>query len=111
VTGHTAHWQALARHLAPVPPPQLAIDFEPLVDQVVARLRPLLNADGEARPPKRAFRTPEVARLLSISDSEVRELVALGELESITIGRIRLVPLSAIDEFLERKLAAARSAR
>jgi excisionase family DNA binding protein len=99
------------RRLAPVPSSlELAIDLEPLVDQVVTRLRPLL-ADGEARPSKRAFRTPEVAELLSISDSEVRELVARGELDSITIGRIRLVPLSAIDEFLARKLAAARDAR
>jgi excisionase family DNA binding protein len=73
----------------------------------VARLRPLL-ADGEARPSKRAFRTPEVAELLSISDSEVRELIARGELDSITIGRIRLVPLSAIDEFITRKLGERR---
>jgi excisionase family DNA binding protein len=81
----------------------LAIDLEPLVDQVVARLRPML--DGETRPAKRAYRTPEVAELLSLSDSEVRELVASGELESIKVGRIRLVPLSAIDRFIERKLA------
>jgi excisionase family DNA binding protein len=86
----------------------VAIDLEPLVDQVVARLRPLLT-NSETRPAKRAFRTPEVAQLLSISDSEVRELVSRGELDSITIGRIRLVPLSAIDEFLQRKLAAART--
>ena len=92
---------------AGAPPLSVAIDLEPLVDQVVARLRPLL-ADSEARPSKRAFRTPEVAELLSISDSEVRELIARGELDSITIGRIRLVPLSAIDEFITRKLGERR---
>jgi excisionase family DNA binding protein len=90
-------------------PLSVAIDVEPLVDQVVARLRPLL-AGAEARPSKRAFRTPEVAEMLSISDSEVRELVARGELASIHIGRIRLVPLSAIDDFLARKLAETRTA-
>ena len=36
---------------------------------------------------------------------QVRELMASGQLGSISIGRIRLVPLSAIDAFLERKLA------
>lgn len=100
---------ARPRPLPSIPPPlSVAIDLEPLVDQVVARLRPLLT-NSETRPAKRAFRTPEVAQLLSISDSEVRELVSRGELDSITIGRIRLVPLSAIDEFLQRKLAAART--
>jgi excisionase family DNA binding protein len=80
----------------------LSIDLEPLVEQVVARLRPLLN--GEAHPVKRAFRAPEVAEMLSISEYEVRELMASGELDSIRIGRIRLVPSAAIDGFLERKL-------
>lgn len=47
--------------------------------------------------------------MLSMSDSEVRELIARGELESIHVGRIHLVPLSAIDAFLERKLREERS--
>lgn len=86
----------------------LAIDLEPLVDQVVARLQPLLG-DQRAGLRKRAFRTPEVAEMLSISDSEVRELVAAGEIDSIKVGRVRLVPLSAIDDFLKRKLAEGQS--
>jgi excisionase family DNA binding protein len=94
------------RNLSPVTPSKLAlaIDLEPLIDEVVARLR-LLLANSEARPHKRAFRTTEVAELLSISEREVRELVMSGDLDSIRLGRIRLVPLSAIDAFLERKLA------
>jgi excisionase family DNA binding protein len=87
----------------PAPQLSLAIDLGPLVDQVVARLRPVVNGDPPA-PPKRAFRTPEVAELLSISDSEVRELVARGEIHSIKVGRVRLVPSSAIDRFIEEKL-------
>ena len=90
-----------------LPPLSLAIDLEPLVDQVVARLRPLLEqADG--KPHKRAFRTAEVAELLSISEREVRALVTSGALDSIRLGRIRLVPLSAIDAFLERRLEEHR---
>jgi len=84
----------------------LAIDLEPLAEQIVARLQPLLAGSG--MPQKRAFRTSEVAELLSISEREVRELVMSGELDSIRLGRIRLVPLSAVDAFLERKLAEGR---
>jgi excisionase family DNA binding protein len=96
------------RRLTGVLPPRalaLSIDLEPLVDQVVARLKATGVVAGESEPPKRAFRAPEVASMLSISEGEVRELMANGELRSIRIGRIRLVPLSAIDAFLERKLA------
>jgi excisionase family DNA binding protein len=80
----------------------LSIDLEPLVEQVVARLRPLLN--GEAHPVKRAFRAAEVAELLSISEREVRDLAVAGEIDSIRVGRVRLFPSSAIDKFIERKL-------
>jgi hypothetical protein len=38
----------------------------------------------------------------------VRLLVADGELESIKVGCVRLVPASAIAAFIERKLAEAR---
>jgi excisionase family DNA binding protein len=103
----------MARRPIPIQQPSglsVAIDLEPLVDQVVARLRPLL-ADGEARPAKRAFRIPEAAELLSISEREVERLVATGELDSITVGRIRLIPLTSIDTWIEAKLAAAHNGR
>lgn len=85
----------------------IRLDLEPLVDQVVARLRALPVQNGESRLPKRAYRTPEAAEILSLSDSEVRALVAAGELDSIKVGRVRLVPASAIEAFIERKLAEA----
>ena len=56
-----------------------------------------------------AYRTPEAAELLSVSDSEVRALIAAGELDSIRVGRVRLVPASALEAFLERKLAEPRT--
>jgi excisionase family DNA binding protein len=102
------------RHrLTPVPTSALsvAIDLEPLVDQLVARLRPLLNGQptpDAARVQKRAYRTPEAAELLSISDSELRLLISQGQIDSIRVGRVRLVPASAIDAFIERKLAESR---
>jgi excisionase family DNA binding protein len=100
------------RRLTAVPstPLALAIDLEPLVDQVVARLRPLLESTGSRSPTpaKRAYRTPEAAELLSISDSELRLLIAQGQIDSIHVGRVRLVPASALDAFIERKLAESR---
>jgi excisionase family DNA binding protein len=87
----------------PAPQLSLAIDLGPLVDQVVARLRPVVNGDPPA-PPKRAFRIPEVAELLSLSAREVERLVAGGEIDSIRVGRVRLIPVSAIDRFIEHKL-------
>ena len=83
------------------------MDLAPLNDQVVARLR-LLLANSEVMPQKRAFRAVEIAELLSISEREMRELVMSGELDAIRLWRIRLVPLSAVDAFLERKLAEGR---
>jgi excisionase family DNA binding protein len=77
-----------------------------VVDQVVARLKPMLESGGNGHlppPAKRAFRIPEVAELLSLSVREVERLVADGEIYSIRVGRVRLVPSSAIDQFLERR--------
>jgi excisionase family DNA binding protein len=89
--------------------PRLAIDLEPLVAQIVARLRPMLNGEAPV-PAKRAFRIPEVAELLSLSVSEIEILVAQGEIESIKVGRARLIPASAIDRFIDGKLAHGRNA-
>ena len=81
----------------------LAIDLEPLVTQVVARLLPVLGEHIDERPHKRAFRIPEVAELLSLSVREVERLVADGEIDSIRVGRVRLIASSAIDAFLTQK--------
>jgi excisionase family DNA binding protein len=96
------------RRLAAIPPPSVAIDFGPLADAVVARLRPLLVSGAESRPQRRAFRMSGVAELLSISQREVERLVSDGELASISVGRIRLIPSSAIDDWLQHKLAESR---
>jgi len=82
----------------------LAIDLEPLIERIVARLQQVASIEVPP-PPKRAFRAAEVAELLSISEREVRDLVVAGEIDSIRVGRIRLIPASAIDAFITRKLA------
>ena len=50
------------------------------------------------------IRPTEAAEALGISRSRVYELLASGELESITIGRSRRVPVVAIDRFVESRL-------
>lgn len=52
--------------------------------------------------------TPEeAARRLSLGRTTVYGLIATGELASVTIGRCRRVPVSALCGFVERLLVAA----
>ena len=48
----------------------------------------------------------ESADELGVSARTVATLIARGELRSIKIGRRRLVPRQAIEEFVERQMAA-----
>lgn len=43
------------------------------------------------------------AERLSIGRSKVFELIASGQLESFTIGRRRVVPAEALEEFVQRR--------
>ena len=45
---------------------------------------------------------PEITRLLSIGRTRAFELVGSGEIESVTIGKTRLVPASALTDYVER---------
>jgi excisionase family DNA binding protein len=59
---------------------------------------------------KALYRVPEAARRLSLSRSRVYELINSGRLRSVREGRTRLVPASAIAEYvalLEREAAIA----
>lgn len=44
----------------------------------------------------------EAANVLSIGRTKVYELIALGELESVTVGRSRRVPVASLARFVER---------
>jgi excisionase family DNA binding protein len=52
--------------------------------------------------------TPEQAarEVLRVGRTTVYELMASGQLRSITIGRLRRIPASALDEYIQRQLAA-----
>jgi len=45
----------------------------------------------------------EAAAILSLGRSKIFELLAAGTLESLTVGRRRLIPRQALTEFVERQ--------
>jgi excisionase family DNA binding protein len=49
---------------------------------------------------KKSVRPAEAAELLGVCRDTVYVLLRTGRLRSIKVGRARLIPLSAIDEFL-----------
>jgi excisionase family DNA binding protein len=50
---------------------------------------------------------PEAAYKLGIGRSLLYELIAAGEINTVTIGRRRLVPESALVDYLDRRQHAA----
>lgn len=66
-----------------------------VADEVLARL-PVAPASGS-----NALRMDEAGRRLGLSEREVQRQVLKGTLKSVKVGRVRLIPLSALDEFLE----------
>jgi len=54
-------------------------------------------------------RVQEAARLLGISRAKTYELISAGDLESVTIGRARRVPVDALTDFVARLSDEAHS--
>jgi excisionase family DNA binding protein len=50
--------------------------------------------------PKALYRIPEAMRLLSLSRSVIYELIRSGRLRAVKEGRTRLIPQSAIIEYV-----------
>ncbi len=55
---------------------------------------------AEATPPI-CVRIPEACRLTGIGRSKMYELIAAGEIETIKVGTITLVPLAALAAFVD----------
>lgn len=60
---------------------------------------PIREDAGSA--PVLLHRIPEAMRLLSLSRSVIYELIRCGRLKSVTQGRRRLIPSSAIVEYVD----------
>lgn len=55
---------------------------------------------------RRALRVEEAAEALGIPRTKCFELIASGELPSIKFGRLRRVPVEALDVLIASRLAA-----
>lgn len=51
------------------------------------------------------------AKVLNVSEDTLRDLLNAGEIADIRYGRRRLVPTKAIDEYVDRQLAAWHAQR
>ena len=56
---------------------------------------------------RKSVRPAEAARLLGVCRDTVYVLIRSGQLRSIKAGRARLIPITAIDEFLSPPHAGA----
>jgi excisionase family DNA binding protein len=55
-------------------------------------------------------RPERAAELLDCGRSTIYELLATGQLHSVKIGKLRRIPLSAIDEYVARLVSAGSDA-
>lgn len=60
---------------------------------------------SEAR--KLNLRVPEAVEWSGLSRSRLYELIAAGEIQSIKVGRARLIPTAAIEAYFERSASDA----
>jgi excisionase family DNA binding protein len=68
---------------------------------------PHVGDDSEkySRMARRLYRTHEVWEMLNLSRDMLFAIIRSGDLRSIKVGRLRLIPAEAIDEYVARKLA------
>jgi excisionase family DNA binding protein len=59
---------------------------------------------------KQLYRVPEAMALLSMSRSVIYEQIRSGRLHSVTQGRMRLIPASAITDYIALLEQEARAA-
>ncbi|GAA4422034.1 helix-turn-helix domain-containing protein [Actinokineospora soli] len=58
-----------------------------------------------AVPLRHLYRIPEAMRLLSMSRTVIYEQIRAGRLRSVTQGRTRLIPASAIEDYVRVLIA------
>jgi excisionase family DNA binding protein len=68
-----------------------------------------LPHNDEPASSSRCLRPKEAASHLGISRAKLYELITSGELESITIGRSRRVPLGALADYVSKRRAIIAS--
>ena len=54
--------------------------------------------------PVRLYGLPEVCQAIGLGRTTVKQLIYDGDLDSIRVGRRRLVPVESIDQFITARL-------
>lgn len=52
--------------------------------------------------PRLLYTVPDAAEQISVSERKMRELIRDGQVESVLIGRRRMVPHQALADYVER---------
>lgn len=61
----------------------------------------MATTDPAAAIPQRLLDVNETAQVLRVSRAKLYELLAAGDLESVKLGARRLIPLEAVDAFID----------
>ena len=62
----------------------------------------------DAVPHRRLYRIPEAMKLLSMSRSSIYEQIRSGRLRSVTQGRARYIPATALTEYINLLVAESQ---
>lgn len=73
----------------------------------VDELRETVREELANHVPARLVSVEVAARALGIARTSCYELISDGRLRSVTVGRRRLVPVQALDEFVSHALEGA----
>ena len=101
--GEAWHWMLIEKGDAPMAKPNpvrvTSVNTERSRRRVREVEQPIINITLQVDE-RRVFSVVEAAAILGISRSKLYEFIAAGEIRTIRIGRLRKIPVAAIDEFL-----------
>jgi excisionase family DNA binding protein len=82
---------------------RLAAALNELVEALREELR--MEADVHQRAPDRLLRVDEASAMLGLGRSRTYLEIQTGRLRSVKVGRRRLIPLAAVAEYIEERVA------
>lgn len=92
---------------------ELLFDDPPARENADVRVQPVASVRASHEGPNRTrtllLTVHEVAEQLGCGRTFVYELISSGEIETVKLGRLRRVPVAALDALVERLRVDARS--
>lgn len=70
----------------------------------------MVTPTGDSEPPRLLITVEAAAELLSISRTRMYALIKAGEVMSVRVGRLRRIPVGALDAFMTRLLTDQNAA-